>query len=108
MSIETDAPVDEITHEELSTQYSKIGDELFFGQLPADSRRDELYERRLELWKEMESRVSVSFPDCPNCGNNSWSQTPGDPKYCTACDYEPRRTELIERIDESWEEILNH
>lgn len=107
MSAIGNQPVDEMTHEALAEEYSEIGDELFFGGLPDDDERDDLYDRRMELWQEMKSRVEVTLPDCPECGDDRWSQTPGDPKQCSGCGFEPRRSDLIEDINEAWRTILN-
>jgi len=107
MNIDEFDSVENMTHNELYEEYDSIGNEIFFGTLPEDEKRDALYERRLELWNEMKSRVSVSIPDCPKCNHNSWSQVPGDPKICTHCGFEAIRNELIGKIDRAWENILH-
>lgn len=105
MRVPQDTAVSEMTRSELAAEYSEVGDELYFNT-PTETEREALHDRRMELWNELKSRVDVDLPECPECGDNSWSQTPGDPKECTGCGYKPTDTDLVAQIDDAWDTIL--
>lgn len=107
MELPQDTLVSEMEHEELYEEYDQIGNELFFGTIPDEDKQEELYDRRTELWNEMKSRVDPSIPTCPECGASQWTQTPGDPKECSDCGYQPQDQTLIKEISEAWEEIMH-
>lgn len=48
---------------------------------------DERWERHLELWRELESRGVVEFPECAwdGCDSRRWRFEPGGPAHCAEC-----------------------
>lgn len=105
MRVPKDTDVSEMNRSELVSEYAEVGDELYFNT-PTETEHENLLNRRVELWNELKSRVDVNLPDCPECGNDSWMQTPGDPKECSNCQYKPTDTDLVEQIDDAWNTIL--
>lgn len=102
-----ESPPSEMSHDELRNEYGDISERL--RQCVADPEENaRLGDRRSDLWNEMVERVDAEPPECPECGGTGWTQSIGDPKYCTSCglglgfDHE----DVIAEVDAYWEAIF--
>lgn len=103
----TDRDPSEMSHDELREEWQETWErELSHSSLDGDER-EELWERRQALWREMESRVDVEYPECPKCDGQRWAQSPGDPKHCSDCGYELGQQDMniVEEIDDTWQQV---
>lgn len=102
---QTDRNVSEMSHRELTREWDDVVEAQ---RLTADADAEqELYDRRQELWNEMQSRVDAEPPTCPECGAQSWSQAMGEPKVCTECDLHLGfdHEDLAEQINDYWNTV---
>lgn len=102
MSI-TDRDPEKMDQDELTQEWHNAYERTEFGPLD-DSERDEVWDRRRDLWQEMKSRSDVEPPECPECGGQRWVQAVGDPKHCGNCDLVlgPDHEDLIDQINSAW------
>lgn len=98
----------ELPLDEIRAQYNDIYHELLSPSVDPSDEND-LVDRKLELWTELEQRIDPDYPRCPECGATDWSQNAGDPKYCATCGLElgEQHAELIEAIDREWAKIFD-
>lgn len=67
---------------------------------------DGLYERMRSLKNELERRIDVSYPECPECGATSeWGQEPGEALVCWVCLTSPPE-DLRQEIHHQWDRLL--
>lgn len=100
--------VDDMGHEELRAEWQDVVEQLR-GPIVDEEEDEQLWNRRRELWSEMQSRVDSEPPECPECGEASWSQTMGGPKHCDGCDLHlgEQHTDLIQAVDGYWDTVLS-
>lgn len=100
-------PTDEMDHSELRSEWENIVEQLRHG-VPSEEDHARLADRRRALWDEMVDRSDADAPECPECGGTRWTQTIGDPKYCTGCDLGlgMQHEDLIAEVDAYWEAVL--
>lgn len=100
--------VSELEHSELRSQWEEIVEKIH-GTVPSDEHPDDLWDRRLELWEEMVSRVDSEPPACPDCGVQSWTQPIGDAKACNGCGNALSEEDiaLVREIDDYWEMVMS-
>jgi len=100
----TDRPVEEMTTAALHAEWSEAAESLVSGAIQDVEVREQYWDRRVDLWQEMASRVDADAPACPECGAQRWGQTAGDPKRCLGCGLElgARHEDLIEEINQFW------
>lgn len=72
-----------------------------------DDEREQIWDRRQELWNEMKRRTDAEAPECPDCGTQRWVQSLGDPKHCGGCGLTlgERHEELIAEINAYWNKV---
>ena len=101
----TDRDVSDLSRAALRAEWSEAYEQLL-GTV-SDEQRDELWERRRDLWNEMQERCEAEPPECPECGHRGWSQEFGNPKHCNGCGWAPGAEEmdLIQAIDEYWSSV---
>lgn len=61
---------------------------------------DERWKRHLELWRELESRDLVEFPECSRegCDCRRWRFTPGGPASCAECGEQVHDADQSEKV----------
>jgi hypothetical protein len=99
--IEQETPIEErpqpeeMSVEELREEYQTFD----VGALSSD-HDDERWERHLELWRELESRDLVEFPECPRegCECRRWRFTPGGPASCAECGEQVHDADQSEKV----------
>lgn len=105
----TDRKPSELSHEELREEWEYATARIYEESLGADEH-DRLFQRHLDLWRELESRVDVEYPRCPECGfREGWAQSPGEPKECTDCCYVlgDDDQDVIDAVDDAWRTVVN-
>lgn len=91
--------------EELREEYLELRDEIDF--FSSFEQQSDLFDRLEVLWGELRSRVDVDRPECPKCGAQHWSQTPGDPVYCRNCSHEVGSADLEDAVHDAWNQIIH-
>lgn len=101
--IDYESDPEDLDHSELREIWQNVYDLLIDGPPVDYDVESRLWDRRREIWDEMESRTDAEPPECPSCGAQSWSQEFGGPKSCQ-CGYHPEAYEhdLVNGIDEYW------
>jgi len=101
----TQRDVSDLSKAALYAEWSQAYEQLL-GTVP-DERRDDLWNRRRELWSEMRDRTDANPPECPECGHTRWQQEFGGPKSCCECGWTPTADEmdLIDAIDRYWSKV---
>lgn len=104
MTVLTERDPSELSDVDLVAEWRETAERL---HAAADRDVDGLWDRRVDLWAEMESRTAVEPPECPECDAQSWTQEFGGPKICTECDLHLRmeHADLIAQIDEYHEHV---
>ncbi len=99
----TQNEVSKQTTDELRTEYGNLSEKEI-----SEGLSDDEYDRKMDLWKELENRADVDYPACPDCGSKSWGQSFGDPKHCNDCGLElgMNQMDLVNQIDAAWEKVL--
>ncbi|SMO81471.1 hypothetical protein [Halorubrum cibi] len=70
---------------------------------------DERWERHLELWRELESREIVEFPECPRgaCDSRRWRFEPGGPAHCAECHEPVADAEQSQKVHAAADRLVN-
>lgn len=104
----TDRDPSDMSDEDLRDEWDECFHRCHFATI-GEEEQNRVYDRRAELWNELEDRSDATYPDCPECGDSEWLQSPGDPKSCGTCGLELgfRHEDLIEKIDLAWNRILS-
>lgn len=94
-NFETPPEPSEMSVEELREEY-RTYDVAALANEPADER----WERTLSLWRELESRDLVEFPECSRegCDCRRWRFTPGGPASCAECGEQVHDAEQSEKV----------
>ena len=102
----TDRDPSDLSADELRAEWREACERLQ-SHTVAEADKDDVHDRRRELWTEMQARVDAEPPECPECGGTSWSQTMGDPKECSECGFAPweRHQDLIDEINAYWRAV---
>lgn len=100
----TNTELEELPLQELREEYGKAIEEV--DPLAPYEGQEEVWDRSMELWTALESRVDVEQPPCPNCGHRQWAGVPDNPPHCRECGKEVADDELGRAIQDAWSEII--
>lgn len=89
--------------EELREHYESLYNELD-SRVPEDEQQD-VWERHLEVWRELEERVSADYPECPTCDSTDWVFDQDGVPSCSECGEVPPR-EVSEQVSEESLRVL--
>jgi len=70
---------------------------------------DERWNRHMELWRELESRDLVEFPECADerCDARKWRFEPGGPAHCAECGEPVSDAEHSQAVHEAADRLLH-
>lgn len=92
--------------EELQDELSDIWD-ILTGTWVTGRLYDRLQERSSAIFRVLEDRLGIEYPECEHCGSRSWGQNPGDPMRCGGCDRQPDE-ETRKEVNAKWERIAGN
>ena len=95
---------DEMSVEELRAEYQT------FDVAVLSSVEDrERWDRHLELWRELESRDVVEFPECSDerCDSRRWRFEVGGPAHCAECGEPVMDAEQSQKVHDAADQLIN-
>ncbi|EMA47964.1 hypothetical protein [Halococcus saccharolyticus] len=67
---------------------------------------DALSSRSRKLQRELERRLGITYPDCPQCQTEGeWGQEPGEPLICYVC-WEGPPEDIRHEVHRQWKRIF--
>lgn len=69
----------------------------------------ERWKRHLDLWRELESREIVEFPECAwdGCDSRRWRFEAGGPAHCAECGEPVADAEHSQNVHEAADRLIN-
>ena len=100
---ERDSPA-EMSVEELRAEY-----QTFDVAALSTVEDDERWGRHLDLWRELESRDLVEFPECADerCESRKWRFEPGGPAHCAECGEPVTDAEHSQAVHKAADQLLH-